>query len=193
MKLRRINFFLFIFIFFKKPLLLLAADEKGGMPQLDPSSFSSQVFWLVVVFSILFVLINSIFMPKIIKVHAERNKIINDNIDIAEKNNKVVEDLNSRIEDNISKAKVEAEKIFKVSHEKNMHFFNGEIKAQMKIFEDREKKILSEIAAKKNEVEKNLEDYCIAIADNIFKNILKKNEKISKENFKKLKRDFHAN
>ena len=193
MKLRRINFFLFIFIFFKKPLLLLAADEKGGMPQLDPSSFSSQVFWLVVVFSILFVLINSIFMPKIIKVHAERNKIINDNINIAEKNNKVVEDLNIKIEENISKAKVEAEKIFKVSYEKNMDFFNNEIKAQMKIFEDREKKILSDIAAKKNEVENNLEDYCISISDNIFKNILKKDEKISKENFKKLKRDFHAN
>ena len=193
MKLKRIKFFLFIFIFFNKPLLLLAADEKGGMPQLDPSSFSSQVFWLVVVFTILFVLINSFFMPRIIKVHAERSKIINDNIDIAEKNNKVVEDLNSSIEENISKAKIEAEKIFKVSYEKNMNFFNGEIKAQMKIFEDREKKILAEIAAKKNEVEKNLEDYCIALSDNIFKNILKKDEKISKENFKKLKGDFHAN
>ena len=32
------------------------------------------------------------------------------NINIAEKNNKVVEDLNSRIEENISKAKIEAEK-----------------------------------------------------------------------------------
>lgn len=52
---------------------------------------------------------------------------------------------------------------------------------------------MAEIAAKKNEVEKNLEDYCIALSDNIFKNILKKDEKISKENFKKLKRDFHAN
>ena len=63
----------------------------------------------------------------------------------------------------------------------------------MKIFEEREKKILAEIAARKDEVEKNLEDYCIALSDNIFKNILKKDEKISKENFKKLKGDFHAN
>ena len=101
----------------------MAADEKGGMPQLDPSSFSSQVFWLVVVFTILFVLINSFFMPRIIKVHAERSKIINENINIAEKNNKVVEDLNSRIEENISKAKIEAEKIFKVSYEKKYEFF----------------------------------------------------------------------
>ena len=193
MKFKRINFFLFIFIFFKKPLLLLAADEKGGMPQLDPSSFSSQVFWLIVVFTILFVLINYIFMPKILKVHADRNKIINENISIAEKNNKIAEDLNNRMEENISKAKVEAEKIFKVSYEKNMDLFNSEIKAQMKIFENREKKILAEIAAKKNEVEKNLEGYCIALSDNIFTNILKKDEKISKENFKKLKGDFHAN
>ena len=53
-----------------------------------------------------------------------------------------------------------------------MNFFNGEIKSQMKIFEEREKKILAEIAARKDEVEKNLEDYCIALSDNIFKNIL---------------------
>ena len=59
-------------------------------------------------------------MPRIIKVHTERNKIINENINIAEKNNKVVEDLNSRIEENISKAKIEAEKIFKVSYEKKI-------------------------------------------------------------------------
>ena len=193
MKLRRINFFLFIIIFLKQPLLLLAADEKGGMPQLDPSSFSSQIFWLIVVFSILFVLVNYVFMPKIIKVYADRKKIINENITTAEKNNKIIEDLNNKMEENISKAKLESERIFKVSYEKNMKFFNSEIKAQMKIFEDKEKKILAEIAAKKNEVEKNLEDYCTTLSDNIFKNILKKDEKISKENFKKLKGNLHAN
>ncbi len=193
MKLRRINFFLFIIIFLKQPLLLLAADEKGGMPQLDPSSYSSQVFWLIVVFSILFALVNYVFIPKIIKVNSERKKIINENITTAEKNNKIIEDLNNKIEENISKAQLESEKIFKVSYEKNMQFFNNEIKAQMKIFEDKEKKILAEIAAKKNEVEKNLENYCITISDNIFNNILKKDEKISKENFKKLKGNFHAN
>ena len=51
---------------------------------------------------------------------------------------------------------------------------------------------MAEIAAKKNEVEKNLEDYCTTLSDNIFKNILKKDEKISKENFKKLKGNLHA-
>ena len=66
MKLRRINFFYSYLFSIKKPLLLLAADEKGGMPQLDPSSFSSQVFW-VVVFTILFVLINSFLCQELLK------------------------------------------------------------------------------------------------------------------------------
>lgn len=193
MKLRKVKIFLFIFIIFKLPLFLMAADKKGGMPQLDPSSFSSQVFWLIIIFTILFILINYIFMPKIIKVHSERKKIIDENIHVAERNNKTIEDLNNRIEENISKAKLEAEKIFRVSYEKNMKFFNSEIKTQMKRFDDRENKILTEIASKKKEVEKNLEVYCITLSDNIYKKILKKDEKISKENFKKLKGNFRAN
>ena len=38
------------------------------------------------------------------------------------------------MEENISKAKLESERIFKVSYEKNMKFFNSEIKAQMRNF-----------------------------------------------------------
>ena len=39
--------------------MLVAATSTahaGGMPQLDPSTFSSQIFWLVVAFSVLFIL-----------------------------------------------------------------------------------------------------------------------------------------
>ena len=45
-----------------------SAEGKGGMPQLNPESFSSQLFWLLIFFTFLFFIVNSIFIPKIKKI-----------------------------------------------------------------------------------------------------------------------------
>ncbi len=42
---------------------LLAAE--AGMPQLDPTYWASQAFWLILVFTILYILISKIHLPKI--------------------------------------------------------------------------------------------------------------------------------
>ena len=53
---------------------------EAGMPQLDPTYWASQAFWLILVFSILFVSISKFYLPK-----------IKDNLDNRE--NKIKEDL----------------------------------------------------------------------------------------------------
>lgn len=190
MQLKKLRFFLLSFFWVQVPSFLNSADQKGGMPQLDPSSFFSQVFWLIIVFSILFALINFIFLPKIIKISSDRKGIVEKNIKISEENNKTIEKITRQIDNNISSAKLEAEKRMKKSHDKYTEIFNKEIKLQQKDFEEKEKKVLSEITSKKNGIEKNIEDYSMELSDKIFKNILNKDEKISKEDFKKLKGDF---
>ena len=50
---------------------------ESGMPQLNPESFSSQLFWLFVFFTILFISINNYFVPKIMKVRNKREETIN--------------------------------------------------------------------------------------------------------------------
>ena len=40
-------------------------SAEAGMPQLDPEYWSSQVFWLIIIFLTIYVLISKIFIPKI--------------------------------------------------------------------------------------------------------------------------------
>ena len=42
---------------------MLAAE--AGMPQLDPTYWASQAFWLILVFSILYISIAKFYLPKI--------------------------------------------------------------------------------------------------------------------------------
>ena len=68
---------------------LYAAE--AGMPQLDPTYWSSQAFWLVLIFAILYISISKFYLPK-----------IKDNLDNRE--NKIKEDL-----ENASKFKEQSE------------------------------------------------------------------------------------
>ena len=43
-------------------------SAEAGMPQLDPTNWASQAFWLILVFSILFVSISKFYLPKIIPI-----------------------------------------------------------------------------------------------------------------------------
>ena len=50
---------------------LFAAE--AGMPQLDPRYWASQAFWLILVFSILYISIAKFYLPKIKKEIATQN------------------------------------------------------------------------------------------------------------------------
>ena len=68
---------------------LFAAE--AGMPQLDPTYWASQAFWLVLIFTILYISLSKFYLPK-----------IKDNLDNRE--NKIKEDL-----ENANKFKEESE------------------------------------------------------------------------------------
>ena len=46
----------FIFVFFKEAF----AAESGGMPQLNPEFWISQIFWLVLTFGIMYLVLSKI-------------------------------------------------------------------------------------------------------------------------------------
>lgn len=54
------------------------------MPQFDPSSFASQLFWLVVTFVILYVVVSRFAIPRIGEVLEQRQKMIDDDLDRAQ-------------------------------------------------------------------------------------------------------------
>ena len=60
--------------------------EAGGasMPQLDPSTFSNQIFWLLVTLVVIYFVLSRIALPRISAVLAERSGTITNDIAAAE-------------------------------------------------------------------------------------------------------------
>lgn len=61
-----------------------AEHGSSGLPQLDFSTFPSQIFWLVVTCVVLFQLMNRVALPRIAEVLEERADAIADDLDRAE-------------------------------------------------------------------------------------------------------------
>ena len=112
---------------------LFAAE--AGMPQLDPTYWASQAFWLILVFSVLYISIAKFYLPK-----------IKDNLDSRE--NKIKDDLDSanKFKD-LSELKLkEYEKILAISK-----------KEVAKIHLESKNKLDKDIQTKKNIIEKEIE------------------------------------
>ena len=62
---------------------LLAAE--AGMPQLDPTYWASQTFWLILVFTILYISIAKFYLPKIKGNLDDRENKIKEDLDSANK------------------------------------------------------------------------------------------------------------
>ena len=62
---------------------LYAAE--AGMPQLDPTYWASQAFWLILVFSILYISISKLYLPKLKIILISRENKIKEDLENANK------------------------------------------------------------------------------------------------------------
>ena len=127
--------FCFIFLAFLAIEIDLYAAE-AGMPQLDPKYWASQAFWLILVFTILYISIAKLYLPK-----------IKNNLDTRE--NKIKDDL-----DNANKFKEQSEMKLK---EYDMILQNAK-KDIAKIFLDSKNTLDKDIKSKKEVIEKEIEN-----------------------------------
>jgi F-type H+-transporting ATPase subunit b len=77
-------FFQSIFLSFLFLMEAFAA-ESGGMPQLNPEFWISQIFWLTITFGVLYVVLSKLILPKISANLEIRKSQILENIEAAEK------------------------------------------------------------------------------------------------------------
>lgn len=75
------------------------------MPQLNPEFFISQLFWLFVFFSFLFIFLWRISLPRIATVLEKRQNLINDNLAVAKELQEKAQSIEKDINSEISKAK----------------------------------------------------------------------------------------
>ena len=117
-----------------------AFGAEGGMPQLNPEFWASQIFWLILIFSSLYIIMWKIFLPK-----------ITDSIE--NRKSRIVNDLNEsqKFKDGAEKKLEEYSKIIEEAK-----------KEAKKIIEDNKKKLERDIKSKKQkfdeEIEKELSD-----------------------------------
>ena len=112
------------------------AAENGGMPQLNPEFWISQIFWLTLTFGILYIVLSKLILPKISDNLESRKSQILENIEAAEKQRQNSEEKLKEYEEIVSKSKMEAKNIFNQAREK----------------------ALKDISAKKDVLDKQIDD-----------------------------------
>ena len=122
-----------------------ASGSETGMPQLNPEFWIAQIFWLILIFSILYLVIWKIFLPKI-------------NYSIENRKSRIVNDL-----DEAQKLKESAEEKLK---EYNKIIENSKQEAK-KIIEDERKKLDQDIENKKKDFNNQIEKEITAVEKEI--------------------------
>tara|TARA_Y100000590_G_scaffold452862_1_gene596814 strand:- start:5274 stop:5864 length:591 start_codon:yes stop_codon:yes gene_type:complete len=141
--LKKIIFYISIFstVFFS----VTQSAEKGGMPQLDPQFWISQIFWLILSFGILFVILSKIILPKISGNLETRKSQILENIELAEKQRLESENKIKEFEKLVLESKNQAKNYFNDTKQKVIKDINKK-KAVL------EKEINKEIKAAEEEI-----------------------------------------
>ena len=133
---------IFFNFFFLKEVF---AAESGGMPQLNPEFWVSQIFWLIITFGILYVVLSKLILPKISANLESRKSQISDNIEAADKQREESEKKLNEYDLIITKSKTEAKNIFNQAREKALKDINVKRDILDKQIEDEIKRVEDEI------------------------------------------------
>ncbi len=87
------------------------AAEKGGMPQLDFSTFPNQIFWLLVTLVVIYWLLTRIALPRIAAVLADRQGTISGDLAAAEDYKLKAKDAENAYAKALADARAQAQKI----------------------------------------------------------------------------------
>ena len=128
----------------------IQAAESGGMPQLDPEFWVSQIFWLVITFGILYLVLSKLILPKISDNLETRKSQVLDNLELAEKQRNESEVKLKEFDNIILKSKIDAKNLFNESRKKLLDDIN---KKREKLEEEIDKEVKI-IEAEINELKK---------------------------------------
>ena len=133
--------------------------ESGGMPQLDPEFWISQIFWLVLTFGLLYIILSKFILPGISKNLENRKSQIVENIETADKQRLESEKLNKEYERVILDSKLKAKSIINNAKKKLINDINkkqellqNEIDKEIKSAEKEIKILIDESPAKINKI-----------------------------------------
>ncbi len=147
---------------------LFAAE--AGMPQLDPKYWASQAFWLILVFTILYISIAKFYLPKIKSNLDNRENRIKDDIEDANKFNELSDLKLKEYEKILENAKKEVIKI----HIESKNLLDKEIQTKKNTIEKEIEKEITKAQKEIGDLKKNSISDIQKISENIASSIIEK-------------------
>lgn len=86
--------------------------EGGGLPQLDPTWFASQAFWLLLMFGTLYLLFSRTILPTISNTLENRHEHIQGDLDTAQRLKAEAESVHNAYEASLEKARAKASELY---------------------------------------------------------------------------------
>ena len=156
-------------------IALLAIQNKlfaaeAGMPQLDPKYWASQAFWLILVFTILYISIAKFYLPKIKNNLDNRENKIKDDLDDANRFKELSESKLKEYEKILEDAKKEVIKI----NMDSKNILDKNIQAKKDAFEKEIDKDIAKAQKEISDLKKNSISDIQKISENIASNIIEK-------------------
>ena len=158
----------FSFLFIGK----VFAAESGGMPQLNPEFWVSQIFWLVITFGILYVVLSKLILPKISANLESRKSQISDNIEAADRQREESEKKLNEYDLIITKSKTEAKNIFNQAREKALKDINVKRDILDKQIEDEIKRVEDEINLLRKDAPLKINKIAIETSDELVQKLI---------------------
>ena len=154
--------------------------SEAGMPQLNPEFWSAQIFWLILIFSTLYLIIWKIFLPKITySIESRKSRIVN-NLDEAQKLKESAEIKLKEYNKIIENSKNEAKKI--IDEEKRK--LDKDIEVKKKNFSSQIEKELASVEKEIKDLKKtslsNISKIASETSAELIKNII--NTEVNKSN-----------
>ena len=93
------------------------ALAEGGLPQLNPVSYPTQVFWLVVTFAVLFLLMWKVALPRVSETLANRQQKLSGDLQKAADLREEAEKAQADLEEALAAARAEAQAVLRKASE----------------------------------------------------------------------------
>ncbi|MDC1130801.1 F0F1 ATP synthase subunit B [Pelagibacteraceae bacterium] len=148
---------------------LFAAE--AGMPQLDPTYWASQAFWLILTFTVLYISIAKLYLPKIKNNLDDRENKIKDDLDAANKFKDLSELKLKEYEKILENSKKEVIKI----HLESKNKLDKDIQTKKNVMDKEIETEITKAQQEINELKKNsildIQNISKDLASNIIQNI----------------------
>ena len=160
---------IFFNLFFFKEVF---AAESGGMPQLNPEFWISQIFWLTLTFGVLYIILSKLILPKISSNLELRKSQIQDNIEAADKRRESSEAKLKEYDNIVLKSKSDAKNILGDAKESALKEINAKKETIEKQIDEEIEKAEQEIKVLKKSAPEKINRIAKEMASEILKKLI---------------------